>query len=55
MGDEKHRDLVAQPVDGPRESLRRRRVQAGGCFIEHENFRLLQQGPGDRDPLLLAT
>lgn len=55
MGDEQHRHLSLELVDGSREVLGRLLIEVGNGFIKDQNLRPLEQRPGNGNPLPLPT
>ena len=55
MGDEEHRHLPFQAVDGQREMLGGLLVEAGDGLVEDEDLRALEQRTGDGEALALAA
>ncbi len=54
MGDDDRRAIREQRVDGAFDVPFRGRIQAGGCLVEHDEPRIAEENPREREQLCLA-
>lgn len=55
MGDNNNRSFLYQCIDSFMDLFLRFGIQSGSGFIQYEDRRVFQQGPGDSQPLALPT
>ena len=55
MGDDDGGPPLGGLAQGLHDAVLRDGVQGGGGLVEHEDGAVLEDGPGDRHPLLLAA